>query len=689
MIAGMITTLLSAVLIPSLLSPAAALTSDSVLAPPSQPAAVPVAKPALPAPEGSLAHDPSNPYRLVIVDVPAFAMGALAGLDVDVVGPTPDGQGVEVVAQNRELAILAESGFSYSVNIPDLETHYASRMQDVEQVFSSVGGSITPAFGQGSMGGYHNFTEVVSILDQLSAQYPQIMGAKVSLGQSIEGRDVWAVKISDNPGVDENEAEVRFDSLHHAREPMSMESSLYYMIWLLENYGTDPLATFLVNERETWFVPVVNPDGYVYNETTNPNGGGMWRKNRRNNPGSSFGVDLNRNYPFRWGFDDSGSSPSASSSTYRGTAPASEPEVQAMVAFFASRNFRTALSSHSYSNLWLAPWGYDNIFPPDHADLQEVGALATASSGFPFGPAFVLLYPANGVTVDEDYGPNDTFSWTPEIGSSSQGFWPPVSNIVPLADSVLEGFQTTALSAGDYLRHRGSTLTDLGDGDGKFEPGETVGVSVNVRNSGRGAGVAGVTLGSTHADLNVTSGNEALGSIAGFTSADNAAAPLLMTIDAGATPGSTLSFDSSLVWDGPTDTVGGSLMVSAPDANEWTNLGGGSIGINGVPSLTGMGTLVMGTSFQLDGVNLPSNTPMLAWLSFSSMPLNVLGGTLHANPMNLQFFRLSDGGGAFTEGGTWPGGLPMGTDLYLQLLVQDLSVPADITLSNGVMTTTP
>jgi murein tripeptide amidase MpaA len=124
--------------------------------------------------------------------------------------------------------------------------------------------------------------------------YPNLITPKWSLGTTHEGRQIWAVKISDNPNVNENEPQVFFDALIHAREPQSMATVLYFMYYLLENYGINQEVTYLVNNREIYFVPVLNPDGYVYNQTTNPSGGGDWRKNRRNNSGS-YGVDLNRN----------------------------------------------------------------------------------------------------------------------------------------------------------------------------------------------------------------------------------------------------------------------------------------------------------------------------------------------------------------------------------------------------------
>ena len=174
----------------------------------------------------------------------------------------------------------------------------------------------------------------------MKIQYPNLISTKISIGNSIENRPIYTVKISDNPEIDENEPEILYTALHHAREPQSMMQMIYFMYYLLENYNTDPSVQYLVNNRELYFIPVVNPDGYEYNRTTNPSGGGMWRKNRRNN-GGSYGVDLNRNYgPYTyWNAPNGGSSTTPSSDTYRGTAPFSEPETNSIKNFLASREF--------------------------------------------------------------------------------------------------------------------------------------------------------------------------------------------------------------------------------------------------------------------------------------------------------------------------------------------------------------
>src|SRR5690606_27290450 len=152
----------------------------------------------------------------------------------------------------------------------------------------------------------------------------------------------------DHPGVDEGEPEALYTGVHHAREPGSMMAVLYFMYYLAEQYETNPEVRDLVDERRLFFVPVVNPDGYVVNETTDPDGGGMWRKNLRDNGDGSFGVDVNRNYGYEWGYDDVGSSPLPGSETYRGPAPFSEPEIVALRDFLeGGRRVSMAFNYHT------------------------------------------------------------------------------------------------------------------------------------------------------------------------------------------------------------------------------------------------------------------------------------------------------------------------------------------------------
>ena len=127
------------------------------------------------------------------------------------------------------------------------------------------------------------------------------------------------------------------------------------------------------------------------------------------------------------------------------------------------------------------------------------------------------------------------------------------------------------------------------------------------------------------------------------------------------------------------------LVVSAP----WTHLGGASVGVAGPPGLRPDGPLTPGSSLTLSLERAPPGALMLAWLSFTSTPLEVLGGTLHANPFDAQLLAVSDAEGEWSQALTWPTGIPGGTDFWLQVLVQDPSVPGQITLSNGLRATPP
>ena len=182
---------------------------------------------------------------------------------------------------------------------------------------------------------------------------------------------------------------------------MSLMETIFYMWYLLENYGTNDEVTYLVNNTQMFFVPCINPDGYVYNETTNPNGGGMWRKNRRNNGGGVYGVDLNRNYSYGWG--TTGTSATPSNDTYRGPSAFSEPETQAMRWLVQNNDFEMAFNAHTYAEDILFPIGTTTAeFAPHHNYLQDYtnhmvelnGYTAMKSSG---------LYPASGDSDDYMY----------------------------------------------------------------------------------------------------------------------------------------------------------------------------------------------------------------------------------------------------------------------------------------------
>lgn len=344
-----------------------------------------------------------------------------------------------------EVAVLKQNNINYTVLINDLAAFYENRIkQEYQNKVSMAGLCNDPTvkkptrFHLGSMGGYFTFAEMQNILDSMALLYPSLISTKQSLSpKSVENRDIWWVKISDNPNVDESEPELLYDALHHAREAASLSQLIFYMWYLLENYATNPDVKFLVDNTEMFFVPCVNPDGYEYNRSTNPGGGGMWRKNRRNN-GSTFGVDLNRNYGYFWGYDNIGSSPTSSSDTYRGPSGFSEPETQAIRNFCNARQFQTALNAHTYSNLLIYPWGYlPSFYTPDSLTFVNWSILMTETSRFLYGTGDqTVQYTTNGDSDDWMYGEQISkpkiLAMTPEAGSSGDGFWPASSRIIDI-----------------------------------------------------------------------------------------------------------------------------------------------------------------------------------------------------------------------------------------------------------------
>ncbi|MFQ5722624.1 MAG: M14 family metallopeptidase, partial [Candidatus Aminicenantales bacterium] len=195
-------------------------------------------------------------------------------------------------------------------------------------------------------GDYHTYQELEKDLMTLEEGFPDL--AKLySIGQSLENRNIYALKISDNVSRDEDEAEVLFLGCHHAREWISVEVPYLLAKYLVENYSQKPAIKTLVDYSQIWIIPLLNPDGLEYSIHFYR----YWRKNRRNNGDGSYGVDLNRNYSYKWGLDNEGSSPLSFSNVYRGKYPFSEPETQAVRDLCSTRKFQALISYHNYSQV--------------------------------------------------------------------------------------------------------------------------------------------------------------------------------------------------------------------------------------------------------------------------------------------------------------------------------------------------
>ncbi|MFF7855430.1 M14 family zinc carboxypeptidase [Streptomyces sp. NPDC007904] len=282
---------------------------------------------------------------------------------------------------------------------------------------------------------YHNYAEMNAEIDQRLAAYPGIMSKRV-IGTSHQGRAIVAIKISDNVATDESEPEVLFTHHQHAREHLTVEMALYLLRELGAGYGSDPRVTNMVNGREIWIIPDLNPDGGEYDIASGSYR--SWRKNRQPNSGSSYvGTDLNRNWDHRWGCCG-GSSGSPSSETYRGSAPESATEVKVVANFVRSRvvggvqQIRAGIDFHTYSELVLWPFGYTysdtttGMTADDNAAFKAVGQKMAASNGYTPEQSSDL-YITDGSIDDYLWGTHKIFGYTFEMypRSGGGGFYPP------------------------------------------------------------------------------------------------------------------------------------------------------------------------------------------------------------------------------------------------------------------------
>jgi len=301
-----------------------------------------------------------------------------------------------------------------------------------------------PAALDQNLGLYHTYAEMEAELNALVLANPSRAHID-TLGMSIQGRVIRSIKISDNAAVDEDEPEVLITGCHHARELMSVEVPLLFARYLLDHYGTDSRVTELVDTREIWIAPMINVDGHVYVEQNHTgSSSNWWRKNRRLNADGSYGVDLNRNYGYEWGYDNIGSSPIPSSAVYRGTAPFSEPETQAVRDFCPLREITMSLSYHSYGELILYPWGYAPINTVEQELFAALADSLSESNDYTSGnSASAILYVTNGGSDDWLYGDTQIkdpiYAFTVELNTYEEGgFAPPDDLIQPTFDKMLE-----------------------------------------------------------------------------------------------------------------------------------------------------------------------------------------------------------------------------------------------------------
>lgn len=291
--------------------------------------------------------------------------------------------------------------------------------------------------GREDAGAYHTYAEVRSEIDALVAAKPDVIRQEV-IGTTVEGRDIVGVQISAG-GDPADKPAMLVTGLHHSREWISVEVPMALIHQLVEGYGQVDWITEVVNGRNLWVIPVVNPDGHFYSQTQYK----MWRKNRATNEDGSRGVDPNRNYGYNWGMP--GASPSPSSETYRGPSAFSEPEIQAVRDLGIREGFVSAISFHSYSELVLWPWGYTYDPAPDEDVLAYHGRKMGALTGYTPQQSSDL-YPTSGDFDDWFYGDQGALAYTFELGKQ---FVPPEDQIPGIVNPNLAALKYFLVNCAD------------------------------------------------------------------------------------------------------------------------------------------------------------------------------------------------------------------------------------------------
>ena len=356
----------------------------------------------------------------------------IARTGVDVLGQT--GDKLTVIAEPRQHLLLRATGLPLN-NLGDADAQLADLGKaDFTDPTGEVGAQDFPS----GYTGYHNFAEMTAELNQAVADHPNLVSLR-SIGKSYQGRDIWAVKISDNPGSDEAEPEALFTCNQHAREHLTVEMCLHIIKRYTDNYASNSAIKNTVDNREIWVIPSVNPDGAEYDIATGSFR--AWRKNRQPNS-TSTGTDPNRNWGHQWGCCG-GSSGSGSSDTYRGTAAFSAPEVARVRDFTNSRvvggvqQIKGHIDFHTFSELVLWPFGHthdtvtEGMTQAEYDRFQSIGRQMAASNGYTPDQSSGL-YVTDGDINDWMWGQHKVLSYCFEMypsGGGIDGFYPPDEDI--------------------------------------------------------------------------------------------------------------------------------------------------------------------------------------------------------------------------------------------------------------------
>jgi len=339
---------------------------------------------------------------------------------------------------DEQMFELLKIEVAFDILVPDVEQHLADGQRDLEQSRMNEDAILADFFIA-----YHQYDGFVAYLRNITYVYPSISTFVPSIGKSVQGRDIFAVTI----GSKSPRKKIFVSGGQHAREWVAPSTTMFILTQLITLYSSNSAVRTLLDNNQFIFVPLVNPDGYVFTWTGTNNR--LWRKNRRLNTGGTYGVDLNRNWDIQWG--GVGSSHTPSSDTYCGTAPFSEPESSAVRDYLNSFNSPVgavggAIDYHSYSQLILRPYGYTNALPPNDAIAKLVGdtirarILAVNNVAYTSQASWQLYY-TTGSAQDWYYSKGVPLAYTIELrDTGTYGFQLPAAQIKPTGTENWAGF---------------------------------------------------------------------------------------------------------------------------------------------------------------------------------------------------------------------------------------------------------
>ncbi|KAJ3662738.1 hypothetical protein Zmor_007069 [Zophobas morio] len=323
--------------------------------------------------------------------------------------------------------VISSGGFDARVYVPDVQ-----KLIDNETPRKST--------RQLEWTEYHDLEEIYQFLRDLVKQYPDIV-TLISAGRTYEGRDILGVKVSYSPANENRTAFI--ESNIHAREWITSAVATWTLNELLTS--NEPNVRQVAESHDWYFVPVFNPDGFVYTKTTNR----MWRKTRT----PYFlcnGVDPNRNWGYH--FNDGGSSGDPCSDTYRGPSAFSETSTRTISEFITTiaPKLQAYISLHSYSQMFLLPYGFSSAHLDNYDQLYEVGIKAAASlaqrngTEYTVGNIVEIMYVASGGSMDWVKGTFGTpITYTYELrDKGTYGFILPPDQILPCAEETFDSLIT-------------------------------------------------------------------------------------------------------------------------------------------------------------------------------------------------------------------------------------------------------